>query len=263
MQATGNDFIVVDSRSQKTEGRGQKLPELAKKICDRKYGIGADGLLLLEKSKKCDFKIRIFNPDGSEPEMCGNGIRCVSLFAYKNKIAGSSMKIETMAGVLSAAVTKNNIKIRMTDPDSIKLGLNVNLDGETYKVNHINTGVPHLVYYVDKIANADVSKLGKGLRNHAFFQPKGANVNFVQTLSKTSITIRTYERGVESETLACGTGSVACAIISSLVKNVASPVNVKTCGGLLKIYFSKKGKRFTDIYLEGEVHVVFNGKYEV
>ncbi len=263
MQATGNDFVVIDSANHKPQTTNRKLSELARKLCDRKFGVGADGLLLLEKSKKCDFKMRIFNPDGSEPEMCGNGIRCIAVFAHKNKIAPAKMSVETKAGILNAEVRGERVKINMTPPSSIKPGLNVSVDGKIYQIHYLDTGVPHLVYYVDGLDDADVYNFGRKLRYHGLFKPKGANVNFVKIQSKDSIRIRTYERGVEGETLACGTGAVASAIISSIVKRTKPPVKVQTGGGLLKVYFDKTDNKFTDVFLEGEAHVVFEGKIEV
>ena len=263
MQATGNDFVVVDKIAQSSKLKAQSLSKLAKELCNRRFGIGADGLLLLEKSKKCDFKMRIFNPDGSEPEMCGNGLRCVAVFAHKNKIAPAKMSVETKAGILNAEVKGKGVKINMTPPTSVKPGLDVSVDGKNYQIHYVDTGVPHLVYYVDGLDDADVYNLGRKLRYHGLFKPKGANVNFVKTQSKDSIKIRTYERGVEGETLACGTGAVASAIISSLIKSLKPPVRVQTKGGLLKVYFDKIDNKFRDVFLEGEAHVVFEGKIEV
>jgi len=259
MQATGNDFVVVSNTNHKLQTTNYKLPGLAKKLCDRRFGIGADGLLVLEKSKKSDFKMRIFNPDGSEAEMCGNGLRCAAVFAYKNKIASSDMSVETKAGILNAQVKKSLVKIKMTEPASVKLGLEVNADGQNYEVHYINTGVPHIVNYTDELESIDVPDLGSQLRYHGLFRPKGANVNFVKTKSKNSIQIRTYERGVEAETLACGTGAVASAIISNMIMGTKSPVKVLTKGGLLKIYFKKNDNKFNGVFLEGEASVVFEG----
>ncbi|UCH12224.1 MAG: diaminopimelate epimerase [Candidatus Omnitrophota bacterium] len=253
MQATGNDFVVIDKSVV-------SLPKLARKLCDRRFGIGADGLLLLEKSKKSDFRMRIFNPDGSEPEMCGNGLRCIAVFAHKNKIAPANMSIETKTGILNAKVTKDKVKINMAEPQSVKLGLDIGIDGKNYQVHYINTGVPHLVYYVDDLKNVDVYNLGRKMRYHPLFKPKGANANFISTTGKGALNIRTYERGVETETLACGTGAVASAIISSIIKAIKSPIKVYTRGGLLKIYFRKQNHKFKGVFLEGEAQVVFEGK---
>ena len=260
MVATGNDFVVVDNRKPYLVSR---ISYLAKKLCDRKLGIGADGLILLEKSKKCDFRMRIFNPDGSEPDMCGNGSRCIALFSNNEKIAERNMSIETGAGVLLANVRGSNVKINMTDPKDLHLGLDLKIDNKTYKLNHINTGVPHVVCFADDIDSLDLFTLGRAIRYHRAFMPEGTNVNIVETKTKNSIYVRTYERGVESETLACGTGSVASAIISGITKEFKSPVKVHTKGGDLKIYFKEKNKILSNIFLEGRAEEVFKGEWRI
>ena len=259
MQAAGNDFIIIDRTSYIVHRISYKLSKLAIKMCDRRFGIGADGLLVLEKSKKCDFKMRIFNPDGSEPQMCGNGLRCIAFLAHKKKIAPASMSIETKAGILSAKISGKKVKIKMTQPKSIKLGLDVSVNGRDYQLYYVDSGVPHAVYYVNKLDNADVYDLGSRIRHHGLFKPRGCNVNFVKASGGRNIKIRTYERGVENETLACGTGAVASAVISALVKRISSPINVYTKGGLLKIYFKKSGNKVKDVFLEGEAEIVFEG----
>lgn len=258
MVATGNDFIVVDNRCSYIVHR---TSHIARKWCDRRTGIGADGLLLLEKSKRADFKMRIFNPDGSEPQMCGNGSRCIALYAKMRKIAPlTDMTIETKAGLLSATVRDRSVKINMTEPKDIKLGINIETGKETYQLHFINTGVPHAVYFVKELDRVDVFQIGKRLRYHRVFMPSGTNVDFVQTKGKNTLLMRSYERGVEAETSACGTGAVASAIISSIIKGFDSPVKVYTRGGVLNIYFKKKGKdRFTNVFLEGEAREVFAG----
>ena len=260
MVATGNDFIVIDNRKCNLKSN---LGKLAQKLCDRKFGIGADGLILLEKSKKCDFSMRIFNPDGSEPDMCGNGSRCIALFSNNEKIAKRDMSIETGAGVLLAAVKDSNVKINMTDPKDLHLGLDFKIDNKTYKLNHINTGVPHVVCFADDIDSLDLFTLGRTIRYHRVFMPEGTNVNIVETKTKNSIYVRTYERGVESETLACGTGSVASAIISGITKGFKSPVKVHTKGGDLKIYFKEKNKILSNVFLEGRAQEVFKGEWRI
>jgi len=260
MVATGNDFVVLDTRYSVP---GTRYPVLAKKLCDRKIGIGADGMLLIEKSKSADFRMRIFNPDGSEPDMCGNGSRCVALYAKNKKIAGTSMSIETGAGLLYAVAGKGKVKINMTEPKDIKLSMHLKHGAGTYKAHHINTGVPHVVFFVDDLDKIDLDVLGRGIRYHSMFAPKGTNVNIARMKNRSSVSIRTYERGVEAETLACGTGSVACALISSLVKNIKPPVKVFTRGGELKIYFKPKYNKFYDVFLEGPAREVFSGKISI
>ena len=184
MVASGNDFIVI---SQSLGSRS--LKDLAKKICDRKFGIGADGLLVLGKSKVAGIKMRIFNADGSEAEMCGNGARCVSLFTGRK-----SVSIETKAGVIEAKVSGDNVKIKLTDPKEINLDTSLDVSGRTLKVNFVNTGVPHVVVFVEGLDKINVDAIGRNIRYHKKFAPKGTNVNFIEVLSRDSLKIRTYER---------------------------------------------------------------------
>jgi len=256
MVATGNDFVVIDNRKQALK----QISRLACKLCDRKFGIGADGLLLVEKTRIADFKMRIFNPDGSEPDMCGNGSRCIALYAKNNKIASSSMLIDTKAGLLSVKAGSSSVKINMTEPKDMKLGIKLNLMNKNYKLHYIDTGVPHVICFVSNVEEIDLIPLGRGIRNHKFFAPEGTNVNIVYPKSKTSIQVRTYERGVEHETLACGTGSVAAAVISGIVKGITPPVTVRTKGGDLKIYFTLKNDIIGNVFLEGEAKEVFKGQ---
>ncbi len=260
MVATGNDFIVIDNRRRIFRSG---LPGLAKKLCERKFGIGADGLLLAENSKKADFKMRIFNPDGSEPDMCGNGSRCIAFYAKAGKIAAGCMKIDTKAGLLSAKINRNNVKINMTEPKDLKESFDLKVGKKNYKLHYINTGVPHVVWFTDDIENVDMVALGGSIRYHKLFAPYGTNFNAVCLKGNNSILIRTYERGVEAETLACGTGSVASSVLSGIVKGFKSPVKVQTKGGRLNIYFKIKGSSASDVFLEGEVKEVFKGRIEV
>lgn len=261
MVATGNDFIVLDnSKSQIPDPKSQ----IAKRLCDRKLGIGADGLLLLEESKRADFRMRIFNPDGSEPEMCGNGSRCIAIYARTKKVVPSSgMTIETRAGILSAKVDNGSVKINMTEPKDIKLGIDIEIDKKTYQLHYINTGVPHAVCFVKEADKADVINIGRTIRYHKAFMPSGTNVDFVQPKAKETLFMRSYERGVETETFACGTGAVASAVISSIIKGFSSPVKVYTRGGVLKIYFKRDNNIFTRVFLEGGAREVFTGEIKI
>jgi diaminopimelate epimerase len=249
--------VIVDDRSASL---GKDMPNLAKKLCDRKRSVGADGLLVIEKSKICDFKMRIFNPDGSEAEMCGNGSRCVALYAKERGIAKGEMTIDTLAGALNATVKGDIVKVKLTDPKEIKWNLCLVIDKCPYKLNFANTGVPHVVHFVEDLEKVNVKDLGSGLRYHKEFAPEGTNADFVQVIDKHSIRIRTYERGVEDETLACGTGAVASAVIAAESEKMSSPVTVETRGGeKLKIYFDMVGGEFKNTYLEGKAGLVFEG----
>ena len=260
MVATGNDFIVVDNRGLSMAGI---LHRLAKKLCDRRLGVGADGLLVVERSRKADFKMRILNPDGSEPDMCGNGSRCIALYANMRKIAPARMAIETKAGLLTASVRKDVVRINMTDPKGLKCSLAIKSGKKSYQLHYVDTGVPHAVWFVDHIDKVDVAGLGMEIRFHRSFRPKGTNVDFVMLNRDSSISVRTYERGVEAETLACGTGAVASAIISAAVKGLGSPVNIHAQGGDLKVYFKDKTDRFREVFLEGKAREVFTGQLSI
>lgn len=262
MVASGNDFVVIDNRKTKIPGPG--IHAFVKKICDRNYGVGADGILLIEPSKKADFRMRIINSDGSEAEMCGNGARCAALFAKGYKIAGKEMNFETLAGIIEAGVNGDIVRLKMTDPSDLRREVRLLIENEDYRAHFVNTGVPHTVIYVENLDSWDVKRLGREIRHHKTFAPKGTNVDFVEVQKGNLIRVRTYERGVEDETLACGTGVVAAAIISAAMKDFKSPVVCLTKGGdKLKIYFKKSGDDFTDVYLEGGAKVVFYGQYLV
>ncbi len=261
--ATGNDFIIVDNRDLKLKN---DLGQLAKKLCDRFYGVGADGLLLVEASSSADFKMRIFNSDGSEAEMCGNGSRCAALYAHAKRIAlGQDMKIETMAGILNASVQGENVRVKLTDPKDIQWNLCLMIHECPYKVNLANTGVPHVIHFVDDLEAVEVKNLGPKMRYHKDFSPQGANVDFVKVTDKNNsrIAVRTYERGVEDETLACGTGAVASAIISAEAEKLVSPISVETKSGeVLKVYFESQEGNFKNVYLEGKTRLVYEGEIE-
>lgn len=257
--ATGNDFIIVDNRSSDIK----QLSALSKKMCRRKRSIGADGLLVIEASKKADFKMRIFNPDGSEAEMCGNGSRCVALYAAAKKIARPGMTIETLAGILNATVKGNNVKVKLTEPKEIKWNFCLMIDKCPYHLNFVDTGVPHVVHFVDDLEKIDVKNLGAHIRGHSEFSPEGTNADFVKIINKNNIKIRTYERGVEDETLACGTGAAASAIIAAESERMPSPVTVETRSGeKLKVHFEMINGEFKNVYLEGAAEVVFEGTIE-
>ncbi|MBM3255338.1 MAG: diaminopimelate epimerase [Candidatus Omnitrophica bacterium] len=248
MVASGNDFVLIENHGYKG------LSLLAKSLCDRKFGIGADGLLLLEKSSIADIRMRIFNADGSEAQMCGNGSRCVA-FWLKAK------RIETKAGIIEARVAAGNVKIKLTSPKGLRLDMPVEINKRKLRINFIDTGVPHAVIFTQGLDKINVSSLGRAIRYHAKFAPAGTNANFIEVLDKDSISIRTYERGVEDETLACGTGTVASALVFALKSGACAKVNVHTRSKeVLKVYFERRDKEFSNIWLEGSTRVVFKGE---
>lgn len=261
MSGAGNDFILIDNRRRYIFGT---LGKAAVKLCDRKHSIGGDGLILLERSRTADIRMRILNPDGSEAEMCGNGVRALAKFAHAHKITKSKLSIETIAGLITAEVKGDIVKARLSEPKDLKLGFTVDVDGQPQRLNFVNTGVPHVVKVVDAIENEDVEALGRRIRRHEHFAPRGTNVNFIQFNGGNTIRVATYERGVEAETLACGTGSTASALVAASLKGLTSPVSVKTAGGeTLKVHFKKNGERFTDVELEGRIQTNFRGVVEL
>ncbi len=261
LSGAGNDFILADNR----RGALKDLPALAKRLTDRKRSIGGDGLIVMEKSRLADLKMRIFNSDGSEAEMCGNGVRCAAKFAVMKRMAGRKASIETLAGIIGTQVKGNVVRARLTDPKDLKIGMAVRLDGRDEKIHFVDTGVPHAISVHASVESVDVVNAGRAIRRHSVFAPRGTNANFVAIdTKKNEIAVRTYERGVEDETLACGTGSTAAALVAAELKGLRSPVTVRTHGGdVLKIYFSKDGGRFHDVYLEGVVKSNFEGRLSV
>ena len=193
--------------------------------------------------------------------MCGNGVRCLAKFAVDYRIAGKDHRIETGAGVITAKVRGKMVKAHLTDPRDFKSGIHLNVNGRREEIHFIHTGVPHAVILEPLLDRAKVHARGHGIRAHEYFAPKGANVNFVKVGKNNSIEVRTYERGVEGETLACGTGSVASALVCASLEGLRSPVNVRTASGeILKVYFKNSGGRWKNIYLEGPVQTTFEGR---
>jgi diaminopimelate epimerase len=258
MAGAGNDFIMVNNVKDPVHLDWQAF---AISACASKTGISADGVIILGEDKDTDFTFRIFNADGSEAEMCGNGARCAALFARQQGIAQTPMRFKTPAGTIGARIDGEDIAIRMTEPFGLETGIALDAPGGHLTAHFINTGVPHAVIYSDAIDNVPIADLGRAVRFHSRFSPAGTNADFVQVEGGNRIRVRTYERGVEDETLACGTGAVAAAIISvHLGKVAAAPVLVAMRGGELKIDFIRQGDRYTDVWLMGPVDTVFTGE---
>jgi len=259
MNGSGNDFILIDNRGGLISETASA--EFVTTVCRRQLSAGADGVILIENSKCVDFKWRFYNSDGSLAEMCGNGARCAARFAWLRGIAGQRSSFETLAGVISAEVIGKRVKIKMTDPSDIRMDMSIEIAGRTYSVHGVNTGVPHAVLLSDDIENIDVVAAGRQIRHHPTFAPAGTNVNFVMVQTDGSLSIRTYERGVEDETLACGTGAVAVALIAAMTRGASTPVSVFPRGGPeLTIYFQAGNGGFTDVFLEGDARVVYKGR---
>ena len=257
MNGCGNDFILIDHRS----AHGfLDLKSFIQGVCRRKLSVGADGLILIENSDKFDFQWQFYNSDGSRAEMCGNGARCAARFAHELGIAGEQMVFNTDAGPIEAQMHGQQVKIKMTPPSEYRLKYALELGAGTQAISSINTGVPHVVLDSNHLAEADIVPVGREIRYHDQFAPAGTNVNFIAPSGEKSLQVRTYERGVEDETLACGTGCVAAGLIAAARWGWDSPIPVTTrSGGILTIHFDRDGDRFTDAYLEGDARIVYTG----
>ena len=261
MNGAGNDFVMLDNRA----GSLHLSPQQIVRMCDRHRGVGADGVLVLEEAANgADFRMRYYNADGGEAEMCGNGARCFARFAQKTAGAKSNVSFETPAGVISAKVDGELVCLQMSDPTDLRLKVEIVTEDQNLCGHFINSGVPHVVVPVASIEDVDVRKTGSAVRHHKLFSPKGANANFLEKKGRRRIAIRTYERGVEDETLACGTGVVASALIFATTENVDGPIGVRVRGGSeLTVGFKKKGDQFTNVTLTGPAEFVFEGTIEL
>ncbi len=258
MAGTGNDFIVIDDTRT---ARKMDWKAFAARHCTRRTGVGADGVLVLTTSADTDFCLRIFNADGSEAEMCGNGARCAAAFALERGIAHDTMRFSTLAGPIEARVEGAEVRLRMTPPVKIQPHIAILIDSHEYCLFSIDTGVPHAILFHDDIASLAVDTLGRGIRLHTRFAPAGTNVDFVQVTGVNRIRVRTYERGVEAETLACGTGAVASALMAHRFRGVSGPpVYVNMPGGELKIDFTFGNGTCTNAWLIGAVETIYSAE---
>lgn len=264
MVGAGNDFIVLNHDAS------VDYTSLAPKMCARQNGVGADGILVLDKSTQTDFKMRIINADGSEAEMCGNGARCMAAYIVSKSLPKKKLfGMETLAGTILAEAEGDIAKVRLSDPKDYRPGIPITLAGNKIQVDYIDTGVPHVVVFVEKLREIDVNSLGAIIRNHGQFKPRGSNVNFVEMVREGHVEVRTFERGVEAETLACGTGSVASAIISFMHANpkvkerVDASMKVLTKSTeLLEVTFDLlEGNKITNVWLKGSARFIASGEY--
>jgi len=291
MSGSGNDFVIIDNRRHVLRG---SIAGWAKKLCHRQFGVGADGLLLLEflppsRGKVAEgrkrvpspqpspekgeggapaFRMVYYNADGSRADMCGNGARCMAWFAHAHKAVGTSFQFRTDAYPVGAKVDGAIVQVTLADAKDYRSDVPVKVDGKSYRPAFLNTGVPHAVLFVPDADKVPVDTLGRALRFHKAFGSRGTNVNFVQKLGPNKLRIRTYERGVEGETLACGTGVTASAIAAALRGLVKLPVLCTVAGGdTLKVDFNlhrESGNRpATEITLKGPVRLTFKGEYYV
>jgi diaminopimelate epimerase len=258
MSGSGNDFVIVDNFDGKHDFNFFK--GITQKVCNRNNGVGADGLIIFNREQGVDFRWDFFNSDGSIAEMCGNGARCAArLFS---KLHGKKeITFMTLAGIIDAEAKNDIVKVRLSKPSSFVPKIEIYVDGEVIKGSFVNTGVPHFVMIPEDVDDISVRELGRKIRFHEQFSPAGTNVNFVKHLGGSSIKVRTYERGVEDETLACGTGACASALVCGRSGLVKSPVTVVTSGGEdLVVHYEVAGDDFDNVYLEGKVRLICEGE---
>ena len=261
MNGAGNDFVMLDNRGGELQLRSQQIAQ----ICDRHRGVGADGVLVLEPAANgADFRMRYYNADGGEAEMCGNGARCFA--RYADRVAGPMEKLsfETPAGVIGAELQGDLVRLEMSEPTGLRVAITIPLADGPIAAHFVNSGVPNVVVAVDDLEQVDVRGLGSAIRRAEMFEPKGTNANFLVQRGERQISIRTYERGVEDETLACGTGVVASALIYAAVQRVDGPIGVLVRGGSeLQVDFEREGDQFKNVTLTGPAEFVFEGKIDL
>ncbi|NLP56659.1 diaminopimelate epimerase [Lutibacter sp. B1] len=251
-QGTGNDFIMIDNRELFFPKNNETL---INKLCDRKFGIGADGLILLEPSNTYDFKMIYFNADGKEGSMCGNGGRCIVAFAKQLNIINTKTTFDAVDGLHYATIENEQVNLKMIDVSNIEV---------TNDFSFLNTGSPHHIRFCDDVASINVKELGAKIRYGAPYFENGTNVNFVEQTSENSFKVRTYERGVENETLACGTGVTAVAIAASKTKKTTNQnIQIEVLGGTLEVSFKKEDNTYTNVFLKGPAQFVFEGNIRI
>ena len=256
-QGTGNDFVLIDDRAN--PGRDETFPAanqaLVERLCHRRFGIGADGLILLRNDPDYDFRMVYFNADGAEGSMCGNGGRCIVRFAHDLGLFESETRFIAVDGEHVAVVCEEDIFLKMSAVSGIE---------ERDSLTFLNTGSPHVVRFVDDLESLDVVAEGRTIRYHSAFQPGGTNVNFAQVIDDNTLFVRTYERGVEDETYSCGTGVTAVALVAHQQLSMPDPVFIQTLGGNLRVSFNAHpNNQFDNIYLIGPAKRVFAGTITV
>jgi diaminopimelate epimerase len=260
MHGAGNDFILLDNRLLELDDAAAS--RLAKRLCGRRTGIGADGLVLLDASRTAAFRMRHYNPDGSRASFCGNGARCLARFAYRRGLTGPAMAFEADDGPHEAEIIGDQVRLSMVDPTDIRLNRTVSGFVRSSTVHTLNTGADHAVVCSEDVGLEAVEADGRALRMHPMFHPAGTNVNFLQALDASTIAVRTYERGVEAETLSCGTGAVACAVAFALLQDARPPIQVRTRSGeTLTVTFDRRGMTISRVALQGSAHLVFDGEW--
>jgi len=262
MHGAGNDFILIDDRLNRFPDNN---PPLIQKLCRRRTGIGCEGLILIRNSEISDFSMRFFNPDGKEAAMCGNGARCIARLAFDMGIAPAAMQFKTEAGAISAEIQGKSVKLHLPPPSGLEKGKTLTTpSGSIISYDYINTGVPHVVVFTENLSSYPVLHTGNEVIKHKKFAPHETNVNFVEIDDNGNLNVRTYERGVEDETLACGTGITAAAIITALNAKVQPPVTVHSAGGdTLTVDFTTDSNSINNVTLTGPAEYVFSGEVEI
>lgn len=261
LQGCGNDFVALDNRVLRLpEGL---MAEWARKICPRAFGVGADGLFFLDHptDAAADYRWHFFNADGSRAEMCGNASRCAGRLAHALGLAGVRQRLATDAGVIAIEVLPETgqVKVQLTTPKDVALGVRLDVLGRETEVHFVNTGVPHAVLFVDEVRAVDVAAVGRAVRFHEHFAPAGTNANFVQVLDSGHALVRTYERGVEGETLACGTGVSAVLVVASALGRTGDRVENTTSGGEVLVTSLEVGS----VFLQGAAELTFTGELNI
>jgi len=261
MHGAGNDFIMMDDRDGLVPWQDHFLMAA---LAARRTGVGCEGIILIQRSDKADFRMRFLNPDGTEVEMCGNGSRCAAAFAHRIGAAGRSMTMETRCGLMDAELVAQGVKVWMPEPTRKTYGLEVHAAGRTFVGDFMNTGVPHFVVQVDDLAVVDVEVWGRALRQHPVFDPEGTNVDFVAYRAPDRLAMRTYERGVEGESGACGTGAVACAVAAIERLAFTLPIHARTPSGFeLIVEGDWRNRKCTGLTLTGPTHVIYTGEIDL
>ncbi len=260
MHGAGNDFVVLDDRAGRLKPRAEAL---AQALCDRRKGLGGDGLILIgarPAEGQADFAMTYVNAGGAEGEMCGNGARCVARRALELGLSGRNCSFLTPAGVIGAEVFADQVRVTLSPPGPIEAPVRLTVAGEELEVHGIDTGVPHGVVFVADPDKVDIARLGPALRHHPHF-PRGCSANFA-AVGKGHLKMRTYERGVEAETLACGTGAAAVALIAHHLKMASAPVTIEARGGRLVVDFRSVGDRYADVTLAGPTETIAAGELD-
>lgn len=260
MHGARNDFVLVDDRCGNFPAADR---EFIAHLAARHSGIGAEGVILIQASETAGFRMRFFNPDGGEAEMCGNGARCAARLAFELGVTGKTMTIETVAGQLEAQVLQKGIRLWMTPPSDWLLNASLDLAGRHLTYSFVNTGVPHVVMRTGELRDVDVREVGSAVRHHRQFAPAGTNVNFLEVSPDGELIVRTYERGVEAETLACGTGATACGLIAAKNGWVNLPVKIHVASGdVLTVDGELSSDGARNVTLTGPTEHVFKGEID-